>query len=544
MERHLKLLVSLAAGCTYANLAERVKNLDAKDPVFGSVCNPKDIRINKHHQLFALMWLSRQCKTSYSTVVTRTRVYTHYVDICNKQDLPPLISCSFGKLVRVLFPNLTTRRLGVRGKSRYYYCGLKLIGHLDNLASPVSPSTTIGPHSLLFVRINTAGELDAIVSIAGAPRLNLSRFNEHFNVIELRYIPGLFTKIENSVKSANKSAPLKFPCVLSYVPEDMDVDYAMAESLQKAYKAHLNSVFDLIRYVQPEKLFELCSALLADVGPACKLMVDEQLARWVKDCDLIMLRAAMKMLARLYSQNVPVMIVDPLKTLAKELHLRVKDLMEKQFPALFVDLKMRELGQFVDLLKLLLSCIESSNHISTILSNSNHKVVMLNDWLLLDIPDIIMRELPCGSANVDKLVELLETRLVKLLGDLTSSRPVMAKYSEFLFQLPGEFPDANPWLFLLLASNVLTTCIREMTLQGSRSFKSWWILRCWVDEFIKWSLELGGYLHDDFEQQIQPVVKTETFEEPQSFDYQFSLERHNDNYYVDLLELPENGSLN
>lgn len=33
---------------------------------------------------------------------------------------------SFGKLVRVVFPSIKTRRLGVRGESKYHYCNFQL----------------------------------------------------------------------------------------------------------------------------------------------------------------------------------------------------------------------------------------------------------------------------------------------------------------------------------------------------------------------------------------------------------------------------------
>ena len=33
---------------------------------------------------------------------------------------------SFGKLVRIIFPNVQTRRLGVRGESKYHYVDLSI----------------------------------------------------------------------------------------------------------------------------------------------------------------------------------------------------------------------------------------------------------------------------------------------------------------------------------------------------------------------------------------------------------------------------------
>ena len=38
--------------------------------------------------------------------------------------MKPFNQAVFGKIVRACFPNLTTRRLGVRGQSRYHYAGL------------------------------------------------------------------------------------------------------------------------------------------------------------------------------------------------------------------------------------------------------------------------------------------------------------------------------------------------------------------------------------------------------------------------------------
>lgn len=43
---------------------------------------------------------------------------------------------SFGKLVRVLFPGLKTRRLGVRGESKYHYVNFSLTDDQPELSAP------------------------------------------------------------------------------------------------------------------------------------------------------------------------------------------------------------------------------------------------------------------------------------------------------------------------------------------------------------------------------------------------------------------------
>lgn len=45
---------------------------------------------------------------------------------CGTERVVPLNSASFGKLVRVIFPGIQTRRLGIRGESKYHYVDLAL----------------------------------------------------------------------------------------------------------------------------------------------------------------------------------------------------------------------------------------------------------------------------------------------------------------------------------------------------------------------------------------------------------------------------------
>lgn len=62
-----------------------------------------------------------------TTSVPRNRVFSSYANRCGTERVPPLNPASFGKLVRIIFPGITTRRLGVRGESKYHYVELSLI---------------------------------------------------------------------------------------------------------------------------------------------------------------------------------------------------------------------------------------------------------------------------------------------------------------------------------------------------------------------------------------------------------------------------------
>lgn len=74
----------------------------------------------------ALDRLNTVCVKSTKSV-PRNRVFSHYATRCGTERVPPLNPASFGKLVRIIFPGIQTRRLGMRGESKYHYVDLTLI---------------------------------------------------------------------------------------------------------------------------------------------------------------------------------------------------------------------------------------------------------------------------------------------------------------------------------------------------------------------------------------------------------------------------------
>lgn len=79
----------------------------------------------------------KKCKDS----VPRNHVFTDYATRCGTERVPPLNPASFGKLVRIIFPGIQTRRLGMRGESKYHYVGLCLINNHTVNAAQGRPQT-------------------------------------------------------------------------------------------------------------------------------------------------------------------------------------------------------------------------------------------------------------------------------------------------------------------------------------------------------------------------------------------------------------------
>jgi regulatory factor X, other len=75
--------------------------------------------------------------------VPRGRVYANYASRCATERITVLNPASFGKLVRVLFPGLKTRRLGVRGESKYHYVNFTLVDDQPDMREPAVDASIV-----------------------------------------------------------------------------------------------------------------------------------------------------------------------------------------------------------------------------------------------------------------------------------------------------------------------------------------------------------------------------------------------------------------
>ncbi|KAI7849588.1 RFX DNA-binding domain-containing protein [Circinella umbellata] len=85
--------------------------------------------------------LTTQMDNSNITGIPRASVYERYQQQYSQQRTavkPPVNSATFGKLVRSVFPKIKARRLGNRGQSKYYYCGITQIDPPSSTTTPTN----------------------------------------------------------------------------------------------------------------------------------------------------------------------------------------------------------------------------------------------------------------------------------------------------------------------------------------------------------------------------------------------------------------------
>ncbi|XP_067127137.1 DNA-binding protein RFX6-like [Centruroides vittatus] len=78
----------------------------------------------KRQNDITLKWLGENYCSYEGVCLPRGIVYEHYLDFCRKEKLQPTCKATFGKIIRIKFPNVTSKRLGARGHSKYHYHGI------------------------------------------------------------------------------------------------------------------------------------------------------------------------------------------------------------------------------------------------------------------------------------------------------------------------------------------------------------------------------------------------------------------------------------
>ncbi|XP_061526599.1 DNA-binding protein RFX7-like [Phycodurus eques] len=80
---------------------------------------------SRTQQMHAFNWIRNHLEEHPETSLPKQEVYDEYKSFCDNLNYHPLSAADFGKMMKNVFPNMKARRLGMRGKSKYCYSGLR-----------------------------------------------------------------------------------------------------------------------------------------------------------------------------------------------------------------------------------------------------------------------------------------------------------------------------------------------------------------------------------------------------------------------------------
>ncbi|CAG5957872.1 unnamed protein product [Menidia menidia] len=89
------------------------------------LCDQSSMSSSRTQQMYAFNWIRNHLEEHPETSLPKQEVYDEYKSYCDNLGYNPLSAADFGKIMKNVFPNMKARRLGMRGKSKYCYSGLR-----------------------------------------------------------------------------------------------------------------------------------------------------------------------------------------------------------------------------------------------------------------------------------------------------------------------------------------------------------------------------------------------------------------------------------
>ncbi|PVH85549.1 hypothetical protein DL98DRAFT_557798 [Cadophora sp. DSE1049] len=507
--------------------------------------NERGPQSERQRQVFAMLWINSVCDKGKGSV-PRGRVYANYVSRCATERVTVLNPASFGKLVRVLFPGLKTRRLGVRGESKYHYVNFSLKDDQPELtekqkSQPVQSFTETPSFTASFNQsMNTQYPVDRAVFPSPdvsqipepkrEPSEGFMRPHSLYHQPEIQGIPQLestTSKMSQRLHFAPATEPLtqdydpiSLPKIEQYLPVGTDPD--SASTLTALYRSHCTSLIDALRFCKEKTFFHLFTSFHGTLTmPVQKLFANPTIAPWIEECDFVMYQKMMRVVAPLTLQVAPKPVLDTLRNISEKLVPHIQSSFHGH-PSHVVDAKVAPATLFAGLLDRELRVNLTAHAAANMLSNPANRDQMYEDWITMVRTRKVAECVP--TRGMDDVVTLLLTELRDLLdpvgvpwevegltpyGEMalrtgrqqqasihadSSTENVLDRWVNFLQALPGKFPYATHAEIVWCVQRVGTAVMRDLTIAQGKSFGAWWVTKCWIDEMIAFMAEQGGFM--------------------------------------------------
>ncbi|XP_025068949.1 DNA-binding protein RFX8 isoform X5 [Alligator sinensis] len=391
---------------------------------------------SSEHQCIT-QWIADHFYMCEGCSVPRCLLYEMYRENCRQYDQNQVNPATFGKLVRLVFPDLGTRRLGTRGSARYHYDGIHIKKSSSFYASYFYLLNEKKYHSADVSSSEDVAYYQSDDYTKGTPDINLDTEKDKFgtSLTEFRR----FSSWEEELGKKHS--------------------YEMVALLADEYCSYCQDILQNMRNKELDK--EMESILLHD---------------FLEDVSIQYLKSV-----RLFSKNVSIWLVSALE----------------DFPLLLRVLKIKEVTVFV---KRIRRKTYLSNMVKTmrIVLNNNSRVSALksdlNAVLNQEIVDIPGNTLQKKFKHVDGMESDLELKclnnLISLLDTSTDIRvflnSISANLRTFVIQ-PSKSKEEFKQLaakFQLGWNFLLTAVSKAMTLSHMDSFGSWHLFNLLLLEYV------------------------------------------------------------
>ncbi|XP_074602165.1 uncharacterized protein LOC141855878 [Brevipalpus obovatus] len=432
----------------------------------------RDLR--PHSTPATLLWLEENYEIAEGVCIPRKTLYDHYTDFCARNCIQPVNAASFGKIIRQQFPQLTTRRLGTRGQSRYHYYGIGIretSSYYEFAYSrKATSSNSMGDH--------TRSETNTVNKTNQTPTTEQINPSRHRVGAILPDFPDL--------------NQLSLPS---------NIDEAKARTFMIMYRTHCQRILDVVVRANFDEIQTLVLYFWQGIPThLSSILSSNALMDIIGVCDCILYKSIANLLMPSALQTFPESLIRIIRKFIQEFEYWLKMALYN-LPEALCELKISLCKRLNSLLKRQTSISHLIQAARMIINNGDVIPQMVQDWKCLNV-DLIAQEtiesLHKSEATTPH-VEIVQ-RVFREIEQLLEDEIQIEGYFEWINHLVRHCiikstekylitPKEDSKRFLLTWSSFGARIIREMTINSAPSFGSFHLLRLLFDEYLLHILE-------------------------------------------------------
>ncbi|CAI9583841.1 unnamed protein product [Staurois parvus] len=385
----------------------------------------------------------------------------HYLDFCEKNDTQPVNAASFGKIIRQQFPQLTTRRLGTRGQSKYHYYGIAV-------------KETSQYYDVMYSKkgaawVNETGKKEVTKqTVAYSPRSKLGTLLPEFP----------------NVKDLNLPAN---------IPEEKISTFIMM------YRTHCQRILDTVIRANFDEVQSFLLHFWQGMPPhMLPVLGSSTVVNIVGVCDSILYKAISGVLMPTVLQALPDSLTQVIRKFAKQLDEWLKVALH-DLPENLRNIKFELSKRFSQILRRQTSLNHLCQASRTVIHSADITFQMLEDWRNVDLNSITKQSLYTIEDSRDEHRKLI-VQLYQEFDHLLEEQSPIEAYIDWLDSMvdrcvvrvaskkTGSLKRVAQQ-FLLIWSCFGTRVIRDMTLHSAPSFGSFHLIHLMFDDYVLYLLE-------------------------------------------------------
>ncbi|XP_025017524.1 transcription factor RFX4 isoform X2 [Tetranychus urticae] len=470
---------------------------------------PNRSSLRPHSTPATLLWLEENYEIAEGVCIPRSALYMHYVDFCARNCIQPVNAASFGKIIRQQFPQLTTRRLGTRGQSRYHYYGIAVRENSTYYQLAYSKkaitSNNLPDSSRVSDNLNGNKSLSNPSQVNSHSSINNGSSMQNLspnNNVNLNHGPNGNTNPSNSNNRNRVGTVLpEFP-----TPNNLklpsNLDNAKTETFIMMYRTHCQRILDTVIRANFDEIQTFVLYFWQGIPThLTSILTSNAFINLIGICDSILYKCMASVLLPSALQTFPDSLTQIIRKFTQEFGCWLKVALYNlpdTLKSIKIDLS-RHLGNLLRRQTSISHLIQAAR---MVVNNGDVTPQMICDWRSLSI-DLITREAIQSSHRNESINNINLDFIITALRDfgrLLEEESPIETYFDWLNALVQyciinnsnnlryTFKE-NSKQFLSTWSAFASRIIHELSLNSAPSFGSFHLLRLLFDEYLLYIVE-------------------------------------------------------